>query len=466
MPPRSDPFWRTPLDRLYAELSAGAAGLSAAEAAERLAVHGPNLLKPRHERALLLQFLSRFANPLLLLLLAAAAISGLTGDVLSCGIITLMIAVSVTLDFVQDAKAGHAAEKLRRTVALRATVVRDGRSLAISAEEIVPGDVVLLEPGSLVPADGRVLEAGDLFVNQSALTGEAYPVEKSATEGPDLGGDPAAATNAVFMGTSVISGTARVLVCRTGSRTAVGEIGESLLTRPPATAFEIGTRRFGLLILRLAILLVLFVLLVNALFHRPWLESFLFAVALAVGLTPELLPMVVSVTLSRGAIRMAKERVIVKRLTAVHDLGSMDVLCTDKTGTLTEARIRLEQHVDHRGLDSPRVLELAYLNSSMETGIKSSMDDAILRHSEVDVSRWKKIDEVPFDFERRRVSVLADDGGARILVLKGAYEDVLALCTRYEQDGPGSIAPLDEAARAGLRSRFEALSGEGFRVLG
>jgi Mg2+-importing ATPase len=268
------------------------------------------------------------------------------------------------------------------------------------------------------------------------------------------------------MGTSVISGTASMLVCRTGASTSLGEISDSLVVKPPATAFESGIHNFGVLILRLAILMVLFVLLVNALFHRPWLESFLFAVALAVGLTPELLPMVVSVTLARGALRMAKERVIVRRLPAVHDLGSMDVLCTDKTGTLTEAQIRLEKHLDPLGRDSARVLELAFLNSSMETGLKNPLDDAILRHTEVDVSAWRKIDEVQFDFERRRVSVLADDGRRRQLVLKGAFEDVLAHCTGYEADGPGHLLPLDDAARSSAVRCFESLSREGFRVLG
>jgi Mg2+-importing ATPase len=268
------------------------------------------------------------------------------------------------------------------------------------------------------------------------------------------------------MGTSVISGTASMLVCRTGAATSLGEISDSLAARPPATAFESGIRNFGLLILRLAILMVLFVLLVNAFFHRPWLESFLFAVALAVGLTPELLPMVVSVTLARGAMRMAKERVIVRRLPAVHDLGSMDVLCTDKTGTLTEARIRLEKHLDPLGRESARALELAYLNSSMESGLKNPLDEAILRHTEVDVRAWRKIDEIQFDFERRRVSVLADNGHERILVLKGAFEDVLAHSTRYEADGPGQLLPLDEAMRRNVQQCIDGLSGEGFRVLG
>ena len=298
------------------------------------------------------------------------------------------------------------------------------------------------------------------------LTGEAYPVEKHAGEIGDLPPDLTEASNAAFMGTSVISGTASMLVCRTGPATALGEISDSLAVKPPATAFESGIRNFGLLILRLAILMVLFVLLVNALFHRPWLESFLFAVALAVGLTPELLPMVVSVTLARGALRMAKERVIVRRLPAVHDLGSMDVLCTDKTGTLTEAQIRLEKHLDPLGRESARALELAFLNSSMETGLKNPLDEAILRHTEVDVSGWRKVDECQFDFERRRVSVLADDGRERLLVLKGACEDVLRNSTRYEADGPEHLLPLDDPARLGVAKRFESLSREGFRVLG
>ncbi len=459
-------FWQSDLESLETELRADGSGLGEAEAARRLATWGPNVLRPAHRRAIALQFLSRFGNPLVILLLAAAAISAFVGDVVSFVIIAVMVALSVTLDFVQEYRAGRAAEGLQRSVALRAVALRDGRSVEIPADEIVPGDVVLLEPGNLVPADGRLLDARDFFVNQALLTGEPFPVEKRPL---NLGGsapDLSAASNAVFMGTSVVGGTATILVCRTGAKTSLGEISDTLALRPPATAFEIGIRNFGLLILRIAILMVLFVLLINALFHRPWLQSFLFATALAVGLTPELLPMVMSITLARGALRMAKERVIVKRLAAVHDLGAMDVLCTDKTGTLTEARIRLEQHLDPLGRDSARVLELAVLNSSMETGLRSPMDEAILRHGEVDVSRWTKIDEVPFDFERRCVSVLADDGSRRLLVHKGAFEDVLRHCTRYEAGGPGTLLPLERDARAAVARRFESLSREGFRVLG
>jgi Mg2+-importing ATPase len=257
-----------------------------------------------------------------------------------------------------------------------------------------------------------------------------------------------------------------VLVRRTGAHTALGEIAETLSAKAPPTAFELGIRSFGLLIMRLTILLVLFVLLVNAFFQRPWLDSFLFAVALAVGLTPELLPMVVSVTLSRGAVRMAKQRVIVKRLAAIQNLGSMNILCTDKTGTLTEARIHLERHVDAHGRESQRVLTLAYLNSYFETGLKSPLDEAILRHEEIDTSGWQKIDEVPFDFERRRVSVLIERENARLLAVKGAPEDILRLCTSYEAEGPEALRPLDDEAAQRIQDLFAALGREGFRVLG
>ena len=459
-------LWLQPLASIEAELQAKDTGLDEAEAARRLAAHGPNTLRPRHRRPLVLQFLTRFGNPLVILLLAAAVISGFTGDRASCVIIAIVIVASVTLDFVQEFRAGRAAESLQQSVALRTTAVRGGRDTEIAADTLVPGDVVRLKPGGLVPADGRVLAARDCFVNQSLLTGEPYPVEKHPGDLDDAALGPGAAANTLFMGTSIISGTATMLVCRTGAATSLGEIGDSLLSKPPATAFEQGIRHYGYLILRLAILMVLFVLLVNAVFHRPYLQSFLFAVALAVGLTPELLPMVVSITLARGALRLARERVIVKHLPAIHDLGSMDVLCTDKTGTLTEARIRLERHLDPLGQDSPRTLMLAVLNSTMESGLKNAMDEAILRHTEVDVAGWTKIDEVPFDFERRRVSVLADDGRQRLLVLKGAVEDVLAHSSRYEAAGPGTLLPLDEPARRQLGERHEALGREGLRVLG
>lgn len=460
------PWWLTPLADPQAELATDAAGLSSVEARARRARFGPNLFRDHRERPLWLQFLSRFKNPLVILLLVASAISAFTGELTNFVIITVMVLFSVTLDFVQEHRAGKAAESLRQSVSVRARVIRDGQTLEIPVTDVVPGDLVVVSAGDMVPADGLVLTAEDLFVKQALLTGEPYPVEKHPGQLPATATDLQDAANALFMGTTVISGSARMRVVETGTGTAIGAIADSLTRQSPPTAFEIGTHRFGLLIMRLTVLLVLFVLLVNAVMHRPWLESFLFAVALAVGLTPELLPMVVSVTLSRGAQLMARKRVIVKRLAAIQDLGSMDVLCTDKTGTLTEAKIRLEQHVDPQGKPSERVLELAYLNSFFETGLKSPLDEAILAHEHIDVSAWTKIDEVPFDFERRRVSVLLDKGNGRLLVVKGASEEIIALCTHYEEQGNTAQLPLDPASRARIHAQHVALEQEGFRVLG
>ncbi|MHB1091920.1 magnesium-translocating P-type ATPase [Thiobacillus sp.] len=456
-------FWQSPLAELQAQLGRSPEGLSEAEADARRRTFGPNLLRPRAERAWLLQFLAHFRNPLVLVLLAASAIAGMLGDMKSFVVITGIVLMSVTLDFFQEYRASRAVDKLRHTVALRASVIRGGQAREIPVAELVPGDVVLLAAGDLVPADGRVLDARDLFVNQAMLTGESYPVEKHAQD--ELpGADMTSATNALFLGTSVISGSGRMLIVRTGSATALGQIADTLVQRPQTTAFERGTQAFGTLILRLTVILVLAVLLINAAFHRPLFESFLFAVALAVGLTPELLPMVLSVTLSQGAMRLARRHVIVKRLSAVQELGGIDVLCTDKTGTLTEGHIRLERHVDARGRDSERVLELAYLNSQFETGIKSPLDEAILAHTHIDVNAWRKIDEVPFDFERRRVSVLLERAAERSLFVKGSPEDVLRLCTRYED--ADALPPLDDAARERILALFEELSRDGFRVLG
>ncbi len=468
MPNLSDtkPWWLKPLAQARSGPAADAAGLSGVEARSQLANSGPNLFHVHQERPLWLQFLSRFKNPLVILLLVASAISALTGELTNFLIISAMVLSSVTLDFVQEHRAGKAAASLRQSVSVRATVIRDGKPLEIPVTGVVPGDVVVLSAGDMVPADGRVIEAHDFFVKQALLTGESYPVEKRSGELADTASDIQDAANAVFMGTTVISGSARVRVVNTGAGTAIGAIADTLTRQAPPTAFEIGTQRFGMLIMRLTILLVLFVLLVNALMHKPLLESFMFALALAVGLTPELLPMVVSVTLSRGAMLMAKKRVIVKRLASIQNLGSMDVLCTDKTGTLTEAKIRLEQHVDAQGKPSARVLELAYLNSFFETGLKSPLDEAILSHEHIDVSTWKKIDEVPFDFERRRVSVLLDKGNGRLLVVKGASEEIVALCTHYEAQGKESRIPLDQDSLERIHGVHVALEKEGFRVLG
>jgi Mg2+-importing ATPase len=459
-------WWQQPLPGLLAELRASTTGLTGAEPAARLAQYGSNVFRDQPERPLLYQFLRRFGNPLVLILLAASVISALSGEVASFFIIIAMVLASVLLDFVQEYHAGEAARRLRQSVQIRASVLRDGVAKEIPVSDVVPGDVVVLAAGSLVPADGRLLEARHLYVNQALLTGESFPVGKEAGEAAVPAHDVLAAQNAVFMGTSVVSGAARLLVCATGAATAIGRIAHTLNLDPPPTAFEIGTRQFGMLIMRLTVLMVLFVLLVNVANHKPLLGSFLFAIALAVGLTPELLPMVVSVTLARGALRLARRQVIVKRLAAIHNLGSMDVLCTDKTGTLTEAQITLERHVALGGASSPRVLELAQLNSHFETGIRSPLDAAILAHAPFDAGRWVKIDEAPFDFERRRVSVLVDDGAARRLIVKGAPEDILRLSTRYETGDGSTVRDWDAAASAQARCQLAALGNDGLRVLG
>jgi Mg2+-importing ATPase len=457
-------IWAPAVSAVLKTLGVTAAGLTRAEAEARRRSYGLNLVRAHRRQPLWLQFLSHFLNPLVLILLFASALSAVTGNVASFVIVVTMVVLSITLDFVQGLRAENAVEALRRSVAVHVQVRRDGAEVTLPVDQLVPGDVIRLAAGDLVPADCRLIESRDLFVNQAMLTGEPYPAEKHVEADGALARGTDGAMNTVFMGTSVISGSAIAVVCRTGEATSLGQLSGTLAAAPPPTAFELGIRQFGFLILRLTIFLVLFVLAVNVLFHRPWLDSLMFALALAVGLTPELLPMIVTVTLARGATRLARRRVIVKRLAAMHNLGAMDVLCTDKTGTLTEAKIRMVRHLDFRGDDSERVFRLAFLNSFFESGIKSPLDDAILTFRTLDVSGWEKIDEVPFDFERRRVSVLVTDGRERLLVVKGAPEDVLRCSTHYEGEAE-VVQPLDSVARTTLGTLFQRLGEDGFRVL-
>lgn len=454
------------LVELYAALQSSPDGLSILEATRRQKSLGPNLIHEPQHRRLTLDLLRRFANPLVLILLTAAAIAALTREEASFAIIATIVVLSVFIDFIQEHRAQKAADALRQSVALRVCAVRDGRYEEVPAADLVGGDVVLLSAGCLIPADCRLIEARDLFVNEALLTGEPYPVEKRATEVCSRDQDVCTPDNGVFMGSAVVSGTARAIVVAIGPATRLGAIAGMLQKESPPTAFTLGMRNFGMLIARLTVLLVLFVILINLLSHRPLIESFLFALALAVGLTPELLPMIVSVTLARGAVRMARAKVIVKRLSAIHDLGSMDVLCSDKTGTLTEAHIKLVRELDIEGSLHGEVLQWAYLNASFETGLKSALDEAIIEASPINLSGWRKIDEVPFDFERRRVSILAEHGGRRFLVVKGAPEDVLGHSSTYLLSGQKDAQLLDESARTTALATLDRLGGEGFRVLG
>lgn len=461
----AEEVWQEPVDRLLIRLATTRTGLASTEVQSRLATHGPNDAATIKRSPLWLQFLARFRNPLVIILLVASALSAATGDVASFVVVVTIVTISMTLDFVQEVRAQNAVEALRRSVAVQATVRRDGTSLSVPIDQLVPGDIVELIAGDLVPADSRLLESRDLFVNQALLTGEPYPAEKRASDAALGAENPAGASNAVFAGTSVISGTATIVICRTGGKTALGHLATSLAEKPPATAFAVGIRRFGMLIMRLTVLMVLFVLVVNISFHRPVLESLMFALALAVGLTPELLPMIVTVTLARSAMELAKRKVIVKRLSAIHDLGAMNVLCTDKTGTLTEATIKLVRAIDGHGTESQRAYAYAYVNSRFESGMKSPLDEAILAAHPFDMTGWTKIDEVPFDFERRRVSVLVEHDGRRRLIVKGAPEDLLRLSEQYE-DADGAERALDAETHRAFEATLEALSVQGFRALG
>jgi Mg2+-importing ATPase len=425
-------------------------GLTSAEAAERLRRWGPNeLAAPRRFQAAR-QIAGWLASPLIVILLLASTLSAVLGQLVSSIVIALMILLGVGLNFTQAYRSQVAARRLRERVSQRATVVRDGAAREIPAAEVVPGDLVHLAAGDLVPADGTLASAKDLFLNEAALTGESLPAEKHAEA-------------RVFRGTSVVSGVGVASIDATGAATEFGRVAAHLTGRAPETEFERGTRRFGFLILQVVIFLVLFVFLVNALLRHDLLESFLFSVALAVGLTPELLPMIVSITLASGAVRMAQRKVIVKRLAAIENFGSMDVLCSDKTGTLTVGEITVDRHVNLHGETDEAVIRLAALNSAYQTGLKSPMDEAILRREHPEVARYSRVDEVPFDFTRRRVSVVVEDGGDRLVIVKGAPESVLAVCTQVELDG--AARPLDAETAARADALFRHLSGEGYRVL-
>jgi Mg2+-importing ATPase len=437
-----------------------ARGLSSDEAAARLAAHGPNELAPPPRFAALRGLRHNLANPLVLILLVASLVSMAFGQGASAAVIILMIVLSVTLNFSQAYRSQVAAERLRRQVAQLATVLRDGQEREVPMREVVVGDVIHLKAGDLVPADARLISARDLFLNEALLTGESLPREKQV----DASGGGRGEATAVFRGTSVVSGLGAAVVVATGPATELGRVAAGLVGRTPETEFERGTRRFGFLILEVVVFLVLFVFLVNALLRRDILESFLFSVALAVGLTPELLPMVVSVTLSRGAVRMARKKVIVKRLAAIENFGSMDILCSDKTGTLTAGEITVDCHVNLRGEDDEAVIRLAALNSVYQTGLRSPMDDAILRHEHPAIGSYQRVDEIPFDFQRRRVSVIVRDGaGRRLLIAKGAPESVLPACTASELGG--AATRLDADGRAAAEALFRRLSEEGYRVL-
>jgi len=442
-------------------------GLSSEQAAERLEYYGPNELARQHKHSAIKEFLLHFKSPLVIILLIAGIVSGFLGEIANTIIILVIIFVSVILGYYQENKAEKAAQLLKQKVTSTATVIRDSIKQEIKFPEIVPGDIIYLSAGDIAPADARVISAKDLFINQSALTGESFPVEKISGAIKGKQNSTSEWNNYCFMGTSVVSGSATAVVVKTGGATEFGKIAKKLMEKTPETEFERGIKGFGFLIMQVTFLLVIFVFMTISL-RNPTemgvIEALLFAVALAVGLTPELLPMIITINLSRGAMAMSKKGVIVKRLSAIENFGSMNVLCTDKTGTLTENRIKLVLNVNLEGEEDKKVFLNSFLNSNFQTGLKSPLDEAILKHKEIDVSKYKKIDEVPFDFIRRRVSVVVEESGQRFFVAKGAPEEIMKVCSYYELREV--IADLNEESRKNILQKYDEYSARGLRVLG
>jgi Mg2+-importing ATPase len=438
-------------------------GLTTEEALARLKAVGPNEPARARHGAGVVRLALLFANPLVIILLVASAVSAVVREVTSAVIIVVMVLLNVAINFFQTYRSQRAVERLRHGVSPTATVLRDGRWVELPRREVVPGDLVRLVAGDLVPADACLVQARDLHVYEATLTGESLPVEKEPSgEEPDLR-RPAEARNAVFLGTSVVSGTATARVLATGRHTVFGDVAARLTARPPESEFDRGTRRFGYFILATILLLVAFMFLVTAVLKHDPLESLLFAVALAVGLTPEFLPMIVAVTLARGAVRMARQKVVVKHLASLQNFGSIDVLCSDKTGTLTAGEMLLDRSLDGLGRPADDAWRLAYVNSVYQTGIANPLNAAIISHKSLDASAYRKLDEIPFDFERRRLSVVVEHGDRRLLIAKGAPEGILAVCTAYEAGG--RCLPLDAEARARCAATCQRLSAEGYRLL-
>ena len=448
-------------------------GLTLKDAKRRLKSVGLNLVTRETRPTIAQEIWTRAKNPLNALLLSLAVVSYFLGDVRAAIVIAIMVVLAITTSFFQEHRANQAAASLRAMVKTTASVRRrsdsgDGQFAEVPIETVVPGDIVRLSAGDMIPADLRLLETKDLFINQSALTGEAMPAEKFAHPCEQAPGSPFDLTNMCFMGANVVSGYATGVVVRTGGHTFFGRLADEIAGRRVPTAFDRGIDSFTWLMIRFIFVMVPLVFLINGLTKHDWLEALLFAVAVGVGLTPEMLPMIVTVNLAKGAIAMSRAKVIVKRLNAIQNFGAMDVLCTDKTGTLTQDRIILKRHLDIRGEESERVLQYAYLNSHFQSGLKNLLDVAVLQH--VDVHRllgidtgFAKVDEIPFDFSRRRLSVVVSQQGKHILICKGAVEEIFAVCSRYEVEG--ATGQLDVTHFEAAKAETIALNSDGFRVV-
>jgi Mg2+-importing ATPase len=446
------------------QLGVGEKGLSSAEVEARRQEYGSNDLGPKEKMGFFMEIFQRCRNPLVIQLLVICGVSVAMDDVPSAVVVGLMIFLSVFLAYFQEHRSNRAVERLRAMVQTNSILIRDGKEEDVPMAEIVPGDIVVLQAGAIVPADLRLVISKDFFVGQSSLTGESMPVEKHATIGDTGGRGFIELQNACFQGSTVLSGTARAVVVNTGVRTHFGSISEKLAGARVQTNFDRGIAQFTWLMIRFMVVMVSVVFLIVGLTKGNWIEALLFGLSVAVGLTPEMLPMIVTVNLSKGAIAMSRKKVIVKRLNSIQNFGAIDVLCTDKTGTLTQDNIVLEKHVDVTNRESEDVLRYAWMNSYYQTGLRNLLDRSILSRADLDVeTNCKKVDEIPFDFQRKRMSVIVDYEGDHVLICKGAVEDIYKACAHYQVDD--DINPLIDVIKNDLFEEYEAFSADGYRVL-
>jgi len=459
-------FWQKSAADLFSELSSSQDGLTTKQCEVSYGIYGANTLEVSDKKNALISFFRRFQNPLVLLLLISCVLVALIGEIQNALLISIIILSSTLTDFIQEQKATSIAELLKKRVKMKAWVFRDHKKQEIMTEQLVPGDLIELSAGDLVPADGYLLNAKDFFVDQSSITGESFPVQKEPSNNLQEEKTSTEVLHVVLMGSSVISGWARALVCKTGPQTLLSSLTKTLNTDRLPTPFLQSMNEFGMFLIKLTFILILSIIAINLYLSRPWVDTFLFAVALGIGMTPEFLPMIISVSLAHGGNRLAKKDIITKRLSSIYALGRMDVLCTDKTGTLTEAHIRLNQATNSDGSQSDQVFFLGYLNSHFESCLKSPMDMAILEHKTSDVGLWTKIDEIPFNSAHRRASVLLDNEKERLLILKGPLEDVLRVCPYVHDEKTNTTQKLDEETRNKIISAFLSLSEDGLRTLG
>jgi Mg2+-importing ATPase len=452
---RLDYFSSLSIENTYSLLSSSPLGLSSDQASKKHLQYGQNLIRDKKRFEPLLKFLSGFKSPLIIVLFIVIAASFLTGEGMDAIIVGLMVLLSVTLNFVQEYKADSAAQKLKQRVAVKVHAIRDGSPVELDSSEITVGDILELNAGDLIVADARLITSKDFFVNQSSLTGESFPVEKNK-DAKDI-------NNIIYCGTNVVTGSGSAVVLKIGEHTEFGKIAKELSKEKNENEFTRGVNSFSVMILRVIIFFVLFIFLVNAIVKQDILQSLMFSIAVAVGLTPEFLPMIMSVTMGIGSVKMAKNGVIVKKLTAIPTFGSLDILCTDKTGTLTEDNIKLVKYTNLSGFESEEVLLLAYLNSFFQTGITNPMDQAVQNFKKINVAAYEKLDEVPFDFERKMMSIVAEKDKNRVLITKGAPEKVFEICDSYILDG--TLHTLDVNNSENLIKQYYDLSNEGYRVI-